>query len=67
MPLVKTTISCEHEEFGRQEAASFQREVADIDAYDALWYCVRLLEIMGYDCSRLSMETSNGKIYHTDW
>lgn len=67
MPLVKTTISYEEEEFGRQEASSFQREVEDLDPYDALWYCVKVLETMGYDCARLSMETSNGVTYRTDF
>lgn len=66
MPLVKTTIEYK-EEFGRQEASSFQREVEDLDPNDALWYCVKVLETLGYDCSKLQMLTSDGKMYETDW
>jgi len=66
MPLVKTTISYEAEDFGRQEVSSFQREVEDIDATDFLWYCVKLAETMGYDCKSLQMITEDNKIISTD-
>lgn len=67
MPLVKTTISYEHEEGGRREVSSFQREVEGLCPEDFLWYCVKLGESMGYDCAQMSMETSDKKIYKTDW
>lgn len=67
MPLVKTIISYEGEEYGRREASTFQREVEDLDPQDSLWYCVKLLETMGYDCAQLSMITSQNKVYRTDW
>lgn len=66
MPLVKTTISYELEEYGRQEVSSFQREVGDIDAQDFLWYCMKLADHMGYDCKQLQMITEDNKIISTD-
>ena len=67
MPLVTTTISYAGEEYGRREASSFQREVEDLDVNDALWHCVKTLEIMGFDCAQLMMVSSDNKVYKTDW
>lgn len=66
MPLVTTTISYEKEEFGRQEASIFQREVDDLDIYDWLWYMMKQSEVMGFDVSDIQVFTSDGKSYRTE-
>lgn len=66
MPLVKTVISYEEEEYGRQEASTFQRELDDLDIYDWMWYLMKVTEMAGFDAKQISIECNNGKIYRTD-
>jgi hypothetical protein len=66
MPNVTTIVSYQSEEFGANEVSSFSRDVEDLDVHSALWYCVRILETMGYQCDQLQM-ISGDKIYKTDW
>lgn len=66
MPLVKTTISYEDEEFGGNEVISYQREVGDLDVHSWLWYMVKVLESAGFDCQQLQMISSDNKVYRTD-
>lgn len=66
MPLVKTVISYEEEDYGRFEASTFQREVTDLDIQDWMWYLMKVTEMAGFDAKQISIESGKGKIYRTD-
>ena len=42
MPLVKTTISYEEEDFGDSEVISYSKHVEDLDIHSWLWYLVKI-------------------------
>ena len=63
---VKTTISFEDEDFGRDEVSSFSREVADLDPHDWSWYLLTITEYMGFDVQDITIKMKGGNIYGTD-
>lgn len=67
MPKVTTTVSYEHEDFGKGEVSSFSREVEDLDYYDWAWHVMKqTTDLMGFDCAQVQFITSDGRIFKTD-
>jgi len=66
MPLVKTTISYEDEEFGDKEVIVYQKQVPDLDPYFWLFYLMAVSEHAGYDFVQLTAESPRGFLYKTD-
>jgi len=66
LPKVTTTVSFEHEEYGKGEVSSFSREVEDLDYHDWAWYVMKTTEVMGFDCAQVQFITSDGRICKTD-
>ncbi len=66
MPIVTTTASFEHEEYGKGEYSTFSRQVEDLDIQDYLWFLMKQTEMMGFSCKQIQLITEDDKMFSTD-